>query len=85
VPTVNIGDRQRGRLRSPSIIDCREDTSAIIAAIQRANTPEFRAIAARRQSAFGNGGAAAAALEVLLSFPLDGILLKTFNDGERPA
>ena len=85
VPTVNIGDRQRGRLRSLSVIDCRDDTPAIIEAIQRATTPEFQAIAARRQSAFGNGGAAAAALEVLLSVPLDGILLKSFNDAERPA
>jgi len=36
VPTVNIGDRQKGRLRASSVIDCPPQSAAIVAAIGRA-------------------------------------------------
>ncbi len=35
-PTVNIGERQKGRLRATSVIDCRPQTEAIAAAIEEA-------------------------------------------------
>jgi len=35
-PTVNIGDRQKGRLRAPSVIDCEPRTEAILKAIRKA-------------------------------------------------
>jgi len=41
VPTVNIGDRQKGRLRTPSIIDCAPRRDAIVAAITTALAPDF--------------------------------------------
>lgn len=80
VPTVNIGDRQRGRLRAPSVIDCAENATAIVAAIERANSAEWKAIAARRETPFGRGGTAAAIAEVLATCSLDGILFKRFHD-----
>lgn len=42
IPTVNIGDRQKGRIRAGSVIDCAEDTESIVNAIKKAKTPEFR-------------------------------------------
>ena len=36
VPTVNIGPRQDGRVKGPSIIDCAEDTDAIELALRKA-------------------------------------------------
>ena len=38
-PTVNIGPRQQGRVRAPSVIDCADDTDAILAAIGCALSP----------------------------------------------
>jgi UDP-hydrolysing UDP-N-acetyl-D-glucosamine 2-epimerase len=38
IPTVNIGDRQKGRLRAASVIDCAPDRAAIGAAIELALT-----------------------------------------------
>lgn len=35
-PTVNIGDRQRGRLRASSVVDCAGERTAIRAAIEKA-------------------------------------------------
>ena len=84
VPSVNVGDRQRGRLRSPSVIDCAEQTEEIVSAIARALSPDFRAIAQRRESPFGHGGAAQAISETLLTFPFEKILMKTFHDLALP-
>ena len=35
-PTVNIGDRQKGRMRSSSVIDCVIDQKEIVIAINKA-------------------------------------------------
>lgn len=43
IPTVNIGDRQRGRTRAESIIDCEPVSESIIRAIDKALSPEFTA------------------------------------------
>jgi UDP-N-acetylglucosamine 2-epimerase (non-hydrolysing)/GDP/UDP-N,N'-diacetylbacillosamine 2-epimerase (hydrolysing) len=79
-PTVNIGERQCGRLRAPSVIDCAESAESIVAAIEKALDPETQAVAAQRVSPFGDGGAARHIKEILLSVPLEGILMKRFYD-----
>lgn len=43
VPTVNIGDRQRGRIRASSVVDCPPNRGAIVGAIQRVTNPQWRA------------------------------------------
>lgn len=43
VPTINIGDRQKGRLRAYSVIDCEDKLEDINKAISRALSVEFRA------------------------------------------
>ena len=55
-PTVNVGGRQDGRLRAPSVIDCLLEPSAIVAAIRRALGAEMQACAARRESPYGAPG-----------------------------
>lgn len=80
VPTVNIGDRQRGRLRAPSVIDCAEDRSAIGAALEAALSPAMQAVAARRESPFGAPGCAGRVHAVLRDWPLEGLLKKQFHD-----
>lgn len=47
IATVNIGTRQDGRDRAPSVIDCGDSTEEIRQAIARALSPEFRAEAAK--------------------------------------
>lgn len=44
-PSVNIGDRQDGRRRTVSVIDCALETTAIVAALTKATSPEFRRLA----------------------------------------
>jgi UDP-N-acetylglucosamine 2-epimerase (non-hydrolysing) len=75
VPTVNAGDRQRGRLRSPSVIDVGEDAAAIRAGIERALAGTWTPA-----TPYGTPGASARIREVLLTHPLDGLLRKRFHD-----
>ena len=42
IPTVNIGDRQRGRVRAESVIDCGNDRTQIEEALLKALSAEFR-------------------------------------------
>ena len=79
-PTVNIGDRQAGRLRPLSAIDCREDRGAIIAAVRRALHPDFAAIAETASSPYGDGGASEKIAELLAAVDLSGIVRKRFFD-----
>ena len=58
IPTVNIGDRQRGRLLSESIINCSTDSESIVKAIQKAMSSDFSAICKSVISPYGDGHAA---------------------------
>lgn len=58
IPTINIGDRQRGRLQSESIINCSTDFESIEAAIQKAMSSEFKEICKSVTSPYGDGNAA---------------------------
>ena len=81
-PTVNIGDRQRGRLKAPSIIDCDESADSILIAIEKALSPEFQKVAAKGETYFGEAGASKRIKQVLKEASLEGILLKRFHDLE---
>ncbi len=80
VPTVNVGDRQKGRLRSASVIDCGEDEAAIRAAIKRALDPAFRHAVADQTPAYGSGNAAAKIVATLKSVSLTQLSTKRFHD-----
>ncbi len=65
VPTINVGDRQKGRVRSPSVLDVGCDTREILEAIRKALSPEWRAEIARQPLPFGAGDAAERIVDVL--------------------
>jgi GDP/UDP-N,N'-diacetylbacillosamine 2-epimerase (hydrolysing) len=78
--TVNIGDRQRGRLKASSVIDCEPNREAIGAALQRLFSPGFRAALTATRNPYGEGGASEKIVGVLRDFPLRSILKKSFHD-----
>jgi UDP-hydrolysing UDP-N-acetyl-D-glucosamine 2-epimerase len=81
-PTVNIGDRQRGRLRGDTVIDCGEEREAIASAISRVLSPAMQALAARRISPYGEpGGIATAIVDAVAAFDPTSVRRKTFFDG----
>lgn len=58
IPTVNIGDRQLGRLQSESIINCDVDSNEIIAAIKKAMSVEHKKTCQHVICPYGDGDAA---------------------------
>lgn len=78
--TVNIGDRQRGRLKAQSVIDCVPQRQAILDAIHWLYTADFRLSLQTMVNPYGNGGASLKIVQVLGDQTLDGILKKSFND-----
>jgi len=78
--TINIGDRQRGRLRAASVIDCESERGAIGAALARLFSTEFQARLAAAENPYGNGGASEAIVKVLEKRPFDDLPKKRFYD-----
>src|SRR5207249_3359173 len=64
-PTVNIGDRQKGRIRAKSVLECEAKSEAIVGAIKAALTNEFRDIAKAAGSPFGDGRSGERIVEIL--------------------
>ncbi len=58
IPTVNIGDRQRGRLQSESVINCGSSEDEIVWAIDKALSMEHRSVCSTAKSFYGDGQAA---------------------------
>jgi UDP-N-acetylglucosamine 2-epimerase (non-hydrolysing)/GDP/UDP-N,N'-diacetylbacillosamine 2-epimerase (hydrolysing) len=81
VPTVNVGPRQRGRLRGPSVIDCAEEADAIADAIRTACSAAFRTKMEGAESPYGAGDTAETITRHLKRLPLDdSVLTKPFYD-----
>ena len=78
VGTINIGDRQRGRLQATSVIDCVSEQKAILDAIKKLYSEDFRQILPTIVNPYGNGGASEMIVQVLKDYPLEGILKKSF-------
>ena len=77
---MNIGDRQRGRVRAASVIDCDPNQTSIRAAIERLYSPEFQSTLEGVQNPYGDGGASDRVTEILRAHPLEGLLKKSFYD-----
>lgn len=78
--TINIGDRQRGRLKADSVIDCSPDRASITTALDLLYSPGFQSVLANVRNRYGEGGASERIVSVLKEHPLESILKKTFHD-----
>lgn len=80
IGTINIGDRQRGRLKADSVIDCPPEREAIGQALAQLYSEDFQTSLAGVRNPYGEGGAAEHILRVISDYPLDDILKKSFHD-----
>jgi len=58
IPTINIGDRQQGRLMAKSVINCEPQTKQIRNAIKKAFSPRFAQFCKTVSNPYGAGKAA---------------------------
>jgi GDP/UDP-N,N'-diacetylbacillosamine 2-epimerase (hydrolysing) len=80
VPTINIGDRQRGRIKAETVIDCDPMEDKICEAIDMALSNEFQETCQMASNPYGNGGASNKILEIISRIDLNEILKKRFYD-----
>jgi UDP-hydrolysing UDP-N-acetyl-D-glucosamine 2-epimerase len=80
VPTVNIGDRQKGRVRTQSIVDCKTDKKSIIGAINEALQLSTKVKAENENKIINVINSSEQIINVLKSIDLKNITQKKFYD-----
>lgn len=80
LPVVNVGDRQRGRLRGRNVLDAADDPGAIQDTIACALSPGFRTALDDLVNPHGDGRAAPRIVSVLATVPLERLARKRFRD-----
>ena len=78
--TINIGNRQRGRVRAASVIDCEPHQGDIKNALERLFSSEFTEQLITVENPHGSGDVARQIVDQLMVYPLDKILKKSFFD-----
>jgi GDP/UDP-N,N'-diacetylbacillosamine 2-epimerase (hydrolysing) len=84
IGTINIGDRQKGRLKADSVIDCVPNKEGIAKALGQLYSPRFKKDVTTVSNPYGEGGASEAIVKVLMDYPLESILKKSFFDLPTP-
>ena len=82
--TVNIGDRQGGRLKADSVIDCSADRAGITSALERLFSSEFQSTLKTTKNRYGEGGSSKKVVETISTISLENILKKRFYDLGQP-
>lgn len=81
LPVVNIGNRQKGRVRGRNVIDVGSRREEIAAGIEKALRADFRASLSGTANPYGDGTAADRIIERLKAVALDHrLLVKRFQD-----
>lgn len=55
IPTINIGDRQKGRIQADSVINCEPTKESILAAIEKALSNRCKEAARNAKNPYGDG------------------------------
>ncbi|GED67583.1 UDP-N-acetyl glucosamine 2-epimerase [Brevibacillus reuszeri] len=79
-PTVNLGDRQKGRIQAASVIDCMETKESICDAIKMALSHEFHRQLQKIHSPYGEDYVSGKVKKVLKEVDLSLLLKKSFYD-----
>jgi GDP/UDP-N,N'-diacetylbacillosamine 2-epimerase (hydrolysing) len=78
IPTVNIGDRQKGRVRAESVVDCEPSTDSIKAAIHKGISPNFQGNLKDTENPYEKAGTACNIVSMIAASLPTGLLKKKF-------
>lgn len=79
-PSINIGNRQKGRESASSVIDCVEDTESIKYAIDKALSQEHIDVCRYTKNPYGSGDVAKQIVKTIKSVNLKDLIVKKFFD-----
>ncbi len=81
IPTVNIGDRQKGRIQGETVINCEPVECEIIKAIELGLSSKFKERVKNVENPYGDGNVTEKVLNILKEYLSKDIMLKkTFYD-----
>jgi GDP/UDP-N,N'-diacetylbacillosamine 2-epimerase (hydrolysing) len=80
IATVNIGDRQKGRIKALSVIDCEPKKEEILKAFKEIYSKEFQEKLKNVENPYGESCPSKQIIEVLKNVNLANILKKSFYD-----
>ena len=80
IPTLNIGDRQKGRMAADSVFNCKTDKQSVLKGLDIVLSEEFRQKAAAIHNPYDKEGTAQAMFNVIRTYPLDSLNQKHFYD-----
>lgn len=80
IGTINIGDRQKGRIKASSVIDCEPNKKSIKNAFETLYTKEFQSVLQICENPYGDGCASEKIIEEIKEVDLQNILKKSFYD-----
>ncbi|MEM5557215.1 UDP-N-acetylglucosamine 2-epimerase [Aliarcobacter cryaerophilus] len=80
IGTINIGDRQKGRIKASSVIDCEPNKDSILNSFEKLYSKEFQETLKTITNPYGDGCASKKIVEILKSVDLKNILKKSFYD-----
>ena len=80
IGTINIGDRQKGRIKASSVIDCEPNKDSILNSFEKLYSKEFQETLKTTINPYGSGCASKKIVEILKNVNLKNILKKSFYD-----
>ena len=80
IPTLNIGDRQKGRLASKSVVNCGASKDEVIAGLKLCLSEEMQKAAKTYENPYAKSNTANLIYQELKNVELTGLNLKTFYD-----
>lgn len=80
IGTINIGDRQKGRIKASSVIDCEPNENSIQDAFAKLYSQEFQKVVKETINPYGEGCASKKIVRTLKTVDLENILKKSFYD-----
>ena len=80
IGTIDIGDRQKGRIKADSVISCLPNKNSISIAFQELYSKQFRSIVGKVENPYGKGGASKKIARIIKDISLVNIVKKSFYD-----
>lgn len=80
IPTLNIGDRQKGRMAADSVLNCGTDKASVLQGLETVMSDTFRAKAALTKNPYEKEGTAKSIFDIISTYPLNELNQKHFYD-----
>ena len=78
IPTLNIGDRQKGRMAADSVYNCETDKDSILKGLDMIMSPAFKKKATETQNPYEKAHTSEEIFKVISTYPLDKLKQKHF-------